>query len=298
VPRRSIPISFPLDLRLTLWRLPHGPGDPTVRVSRTVAIRATRTPDGPVAVRLDHAGGRLTAEAWGPGAERALEALPRLLGFADDPAALRPRHGVVAELVRRLPGLRIGRSDAVLEALVPAVLEQKVPGLQAQRAHAGLIRAFGEPAPGPAGLLVPPEPARLAELPYFAFHRFGIERRRAEAIRWACARAARLEAAGGLEAGPARRILTALPGIGEWTAAEVAATAFGDPDAVSVGDYHLPDIVAWSLAGEPRGDDARMLGLLEPYRGQRGRVIRLLEAGASRPPRFGPRLALRSIARI
>ena len=73
--------------------------------------------------------------------------------------------------------------------------------------------------------------------------------------------------------------------------------ALGDADAVSVGDYHLPNVVAWALAGEPRGDDARMLELLEPYRGHRGRVMRLLLAGGVGPPRRGPRLQLRHLER-
>ena len=94
----------------------------------------------------------------------------------------------------------------------------------------------------------------------------------------------------------ARKRLSALPGIGAWTAAEVALVALGDADAVSVGDYHLPDQVAWALAGEPRADDARMLELLEPWRGHRGRVLRLLGAGAGAAPRHGPRMPLRSIA--
>ena len=96
----------------------------------------------------------------------------------------------------------------------------------------------------------------------------------------------------------ATRRLRVLPGIGAWTAAEVSLVALGDADAVSVGDYHLPHHVAWALAGEPRADDARMLELLEPYRGHRGRVIRLVVAGHPGPPRFGPRLPLNSIANV
>ena len=80
--------------------------------------------------------------------------------------------------------------------------------------------------------------------------------------------------------------------------AETARSAFGDPDAVSVGDFHLPNLVSWALAGEPRGDDARMLELLEPFRGQRARVVRLLELWGIRPPRYGPRMSIRSIASI
>ncbi|MGH2393265.1 MAG: DNA-3-methyladenine glycosylase 2 family protein, partial [Candidatus Limnocylindria bacterium] len=133
----------------------------------------------------------------------------------------------------------------------------------------------------------------LAGLPYFAYHPFGLERRRADIIRRAGRLGARLE-----DCAPAQanRLLASVPGIGPWTIAEVRRVAFGDPDAVSVGDYHLPSLVAWALAGEPRADDARMLELLEPYRGQRGRVQLLLEASGIQPPRYGPRLAPRRIA--
>jgi 3-methyladenine DNA glycosylase/8-oxoguanine DNA glycosylase len=126
----------------------------------------------------------------------------------------------------------------------------------------------------------------------------GVERRRAEAIRGAATRADLLEALVGLQLQAAYARLTSLPGVGPWTAAEVGRAAFGDADAVSVGDYHLPNLVAWVLAGEPRGDDARMLELLEPYRGQRGRVVRMLELSGLRAPRYGPRMAPRSIATI
>ena len=180
---------------------------------------------------------------------------------------------------------------------MPSVFEQKVTGTEAFRAYAALLRGFGEPAPGPnSDLLLPPRPEVIAGLPYHAFHPIGLERRRAEVLRRAAARATWLEAAETAE--EATRRLTSLPGIGPWTAAEVVRVAFGDPDAVSIGDYHMPNIVAWALAGEARADDARMLELLEPYRGQRGRVQRLLEVGRVMPPRFGPRMAPRRIAAI
>ena len=146
--------------------------------------------------------------------------------------------------------------------------------------------------------MLPPPPERLAALPYHAFHPLGVERRRADTVRLVARNARRLEEAAAMEPADARRRLRALPGVGAWTAAEVALAALGDADAVSVGDYHLPHHVAWALAGEPRGDDDRMLELLEPYRGHRGRVLRLLVAGAPGPPRFGPRLPLRDIASI
>ena len=235
-------------------------------------------------------------EAWGPGADWALEAAPALVGALDDDAGFEPLHPVVEDLHRRLRGLRICRSQAVTEAVVPTILEQKVIGVQAHRSYAAVVRRFGEEAPGPGGLLLPPLPHVLATVPYHSFHRLGVERKRADTIRRACSYARRLEETVGMAPAEARSRLTALPGLGPWSAAEVAFVALGDPDAVSLGDYHLPHLVSYALTGEPRGDDARMLELLEPWRGQRGRVIKLLEAGADAPPRYGPRMPLQHIA--
>lgn len=73
-------------------------------------------------------------------------------------------------------------------------------------------------------------------------------------------------------------------------------SAMGDPDAVAVGDYHIPNTVSWALANEPRADDARMLELLEPFAGHRGRVTMLLKFGGISAPKYGPRLSLWSPA--
>ena len=150
---------------------------------------------------------------------------------------------MIAELDRRFRGVRIGRSGAVLESLVPGILEQKVTGEEARRAFRGLVRAFGEPAPGPEAfnLRLPPAPERLAALPYYGYHAFGVERRRAEVIRRVAARAAWFEATVDLPLDEAYARLTALPGLGPWTAAEVAVRALGDADAVSVGDLPPPE---------------------------------------------------------
>src|SRR4029077_1311349 len=206
-------------------------------------------------------------------------------------------HPLIAQLERRLAGVRIPRTGAVLESLIPAILEQKVTGQEAHRAWSGLVRVHGEPAPGPREwrLRLSPAPATLARLPYYALHPFGIEKRRADLIRGVAGRAAWFEAIADLPLDDGYRRLIAVPGIGPWTAAEVGIRALGDVDAVSVGDFHLPNLVAFALAGEPRGTDARMLELLEPYRGQRARVIRLLELSGITAPRNGPRLSVRGI---
>ena len=293
---RRVALRGPLDLGRTLWPLRHGLGDRTIRLLRDEAWLAARTPEGAAAVRLRRVGETLDAHAWGDGAAFLLASVPALIGEEDEPDGLVARHAIVRELQRRHPGLRLPRSGRVIHALVPSVFEQKITGTEAFRAYAALLRRYGEPAPGPGRLMLPPMPERLAGLPYHAFHPIGIERRRAEVVRRAAARAAWLEAA--TTAKDASRRLQSLPGIGPWTAAEVVRSTFGEPDAVSVGDYHLPNVVAWALAGESRADDARMLELLEPYRGQRGRVQRLLEVGRITAPRYGPRTGPRRIAAI
>ena len=287
----------PVDLRLTLFPVRRGRLDPTMRLTPGEAWRATRTPEGPATTRLVARGDAVTVQAWGPGAGWALDAAPALVGADDDDSGFTPHDPVVDDLRHRLPGLRLGRTNAVIEAIVASVLEQKVVGLEARRSYAALVRRLGEPAPGPLpGLLVPPAPEVLARTPSWVFHRCNVERKRADAVRMAASYAARLEEAATLPLPQAYARLTALPGVGPWTAAEVAMVALGDADAVSVGDYHLPSHVAYVLAGEPRADDARMLELLEPYRGHRGRVIRLIVAGGPAPPRYGPRLPLHPIA--
>jgi 3-methyladenine DNA glycosylase/8-oxoguanine DNA glycosylase len=293
---RSFALDGPLDLRRTLAPLGRGPGDRTIRFAAGRAWRATRTPDGPATLLLEHAGNELRTEAWGPGADRALGDVPALIGLGQEPLSVLG-NPAIARLARRFPGVRIPRSGAVLESLVPAILEQKVIGEEARRALFALVRLHGEPAPGPSelGLRLPPAPATLAALPYYAYHPLGVERRRAELIRRVCARAGRFEAIVDLPLADAYVRLTSVPGIGPWTAAEVGVRALGDVDAVSVGDFHLPNLVAFALAGEPRATDARMLELLEPYRGQRALVVRLLELSGTRVPRHGPRLSFRRI---
>jgi 3-methyladenine DNA glycosylase/8-oxoguanine DNA glycosylase len=237
-------------------------------------------------------------EAFGPGADWMLDHGDAWCGVLDDDSDFDPPPGLVRDLWRRKRGLRIPRTGLVTERLIPVILEQKVTGMEARRAYRRLVLALGEPAPGPFELTLPPDPARVAVLPYYDFHPFGVERRRAEVLRAACARADWLDTSVELPLEQAEERLGSLRGIGPWTVAEVARVALGDADAVSVGDFHLKNLVAWALAREPRGTDERMLELLEPYRPHRGRVQRLLEASGIRAPTFGPRMEIRAIDAI
>jgi 3-methyladenine DNA glycosylase/8-oxoguanine DNA glycosylase len=194
--------------------------------------------------------------------------------------------------------MRIPATGLITERLIPVILEQKVTGMEARRAYRAMTLALGDPAPGDLDLRLPPDLERIAELPYERFHPFGIGRRRAEVIREVARRRTWVDAAAELPLSEARARIGSLRGVGPWSVAEVGRLSLGDADAVSVGDFHVPNIVAWALAREPRGSDERMLELLEPFAPHRGRTQRLLEMAGLRPPKLGPRTEVRSISSI
>lgn len=297
--------SRPIDLVRTLMPLCHGRGDPTARLVGADFWWASRTVDGPATVRVSVVGDEVRSQAWGSGASALLDAVPDLIGESDDWTALDVSgHPVLHEVRRQRPGVRLPRTGRVLDSLIPAILEQRVTGHEAFKAWRLLARTFGERAPGPAEveLWLPPEPSALLSVPSWDWHRFGVDGQRHRAVRAAATVANRLEEcvqlslAGGLDS--ARRRLRVVPGVGEWTAAETTLRALGDPDAVSVGDFHLSNQVGFALTGAARTDDATMLELLEPWRGHRARVIRLIGLSGLMPPKFGPRFSPNDISRI
>ncbi len=277
-----------------------GSGDPAFRVDPDNAIwRAVRTPAGPGTLRLAalRGAGSIEATAWGAGAEWLLEAVPALLGEDDDASEFVPRHPVLREVAARHAGWRIGRGGLVFEALVPAILEQKITGKQARASWRFLLHRYGEPAPGPApagvphGLRVPPSAAQWALIPSWEWHKAGVEPAASRAIVTAARAAGRLEETVTLGSDVADRRLRSIPGIGVWTSAETRQRSHGDPDAISVGDYHLAHLVGVALTGH-RVDDAGMLELLAPYAGHRYRVTRLIEMSGIDFPRYGPRMTI------
>ena len=78
------------------------------------------------------------------------------------------------------------------------------------------------------------------------------------------------------------------PGSAPWTANVVAIRALGHADGVLVGDAGAPFVTTMALTGV-RGDDARMVELLEPFRPHRARVHRLFDLADGHVPGVPPR---------
>lgn len=289
--------SYVLDMRALLAPLRRGRGDPTMRFGEDgVLWRVSSTADGPATLALSRTGdGEVVARAWGPGADRVLDGVPALLGAEDDDSDFVGHHDLVRDARHRMPGLRLGATGRVWDQLFPAILEQKVTGVEARRSWRELCRRFGDDAPGPAagmppGLRVPPSPRQVKAVPDWEWHRAGVDQSRRRAILASATVAHRLERAAELRGEGGRALLRKVPGVGVWTAAEVAQRAWGDPDAVSVGDFHIPSTVGYALVGH-RLDDAGMLEVLACYAPQRQRAVRYIEASGFRRPRFGPRFS-------
>jgi 3-methyladenine DNA glycosylase/8-oxoguanine DNA glycosylase len=292
----SVSFDGPASPGLTLAPLRRGRGDPCYHDAADGAIwRTSLMRSGPVTARITKsAPNTVDCEAWGTGATEFVESLPALLGADDDASGFAPTEPTIAELHRRVPHLRLGRTQRVLEALVPAILEQRVYGMDARRAWRALVTKFGAPAPGPAPthMRVPPSGDVWRRIPSWEFHRANVDPGRARTIVGCAQRADSLERLSTRAPEDARAAMMSLPGVGEWTAAETAQRAFGDADAVSVGDYHLASVVGCRLLGHPI-DDPAMVELLEPLRPHRHRAVRLLEVtGFGHGPRRAPRQAI------
>ncbi len=283
---RSWKLDAPLDLEGTTHVRDHGRSNPTVqRLGPGELLQAVRTPDGPATVHIRVSAGQVDAQAWGPGREWVLEAVQGYLGLDAPPLRF---GGQLASIEARHPGVRRSRALNGFDVLVNHVIRQRVAWRDAVQTQLALLRAHAEPAPGPGELRLPLAPEQFHALGAADLAVFGLERKRASALLQVATRAERIRSWFGLPREELALRLQALPGIGPWTCTMVQAIGLGEDDVVPLGDYALPSMVTWVLSGEPRGNDARMLELLEPWAGRRFRVIHLLWAAGKTAPRFGP----------
>ena len=295
----TVAIDPTTNLAATLSVYRYGRHDHTTRLAPSEFWRATLTPDGPATLHLRWSHDELDAQAWGPGGAWMLARVPQLVG-GDDSGFTCPddAHPNVSRAHRNHPGLRIAASGTLYHELLPVILGQRVTGLEAFRQWSSLTRRLGRPAPGPdPTMLLPPAPQDLLDKPSWWYHPLGIEAKRADGLRMVARYAGHIEGWAAMSSTDAAAKLALLRGIGVWTIGSALGPSHGDPDAVPVGDYHVKNMVAWALAGEPRGTDEHMLDLLEPYAGQRGRVVMLLARDGHAAPKFGPRQRIQPMYR-
>ena len=293
----------PYSLSQTLGVLLRGTGDPSFSSGPDGFWTAFTTPDGPVSLRLTKASdGAVDAQAWGPGSAAAIAGAPRLLGAGDDWSAFDepgfhatlPR--MVREARRRNPAVRLPSTGRMVDALVPTILEQKVTVIEARRGYRYLMYRYGSAAPAaggaaPAGLRVQPSAEQWLRIPSWEWHKAGVGPQRSATVMRALRSAVALERLAALPSAEAAAKMQVIPGVGVWTAAEVVQRTHGCPDSIAVGDYHLAAYVGAALTGR-RTDDAGMLALLEPWKGHRQRVVRMIGLSGFRKPTFGPRMTI------
>jgi endonuclease III len=261
--------------------------------------RATLTPCGPGSIAIDITpDGECHARAWGPGADWLRDRVPRLTARVTEFRPIDPRHQALSRALRQVGQLHLPASDTPYHEVLPAVLGQRITAAEALRQWSLLCERYGEPAPGPLHLQLPPTPTRLQRVPSWEFHRLGIEQQRARSLLTAARHARYIDDTRQLDGAGARDALMRLPGIGVWTAAVTIGVSHGDPDALPVGDFHVKNTVAWALNGQARGSDDEMLRTLEPYAGQRWQVVRTLELAGLGAPRFGARRPILDVARL
>lgn len=272
-----------VDLGLTLTTARMGTSDPCWSSdARGSWMWATRTPQGPGTVRLSPAPDGVSVEAWGPGAAWLADRAPGLVGALDPgPEALDAEVGPVAGLLERFAALRLARTALPLDAAIAAVCRRGVSAFEAGRAWSLMVEAWGDDAPGPGRLRLPPDPHRVAAASPYELHVMGLEQGAAAEVQRLASHSARLELS---EAEPDDAVVDRvrdISGIGAEVVDHVRSVALGDPDAIPVVDGHLATMVIRVLRSSTEDPDVALDAVLDPYRPQRGRVLRVVEAASA-----------------
>jgi 3-methyladenine DNA glycosylase/8-oxoguanine DNA glycosylase len=273
------PVHFPRTF--SLQRL--GPYDPTTELSEHRFCKAFFYRGKPAAVEVMRENASLKVRAFGDDAQELAEEAAEGLRQDDGYRMFRTKDTGVSRLHRMLPGLRVLRVPWLYDMTCSAILQQRIRTVDAMRDWRHITQRYGSDAP--LGLRAFPPAEALAAVPQFELERMGIDAKRAKTLLRFAKEMRFVSLRPTMDFQRLRQTLLRVSGIGPWTTETVLGYGAGDTDAAIPGDLHLPHLVCYALAGEAEGSDERMMELLEPFRGHRFRIIRLLYASGLAVPR-------------
>jgi len=272
-----LPPGYPTaHLLRSLGRDPHSV---TERLTGTTYESSADLKGRPALLRIDFSGGdaAVSIEAAAPlGAEERVAAhriVVGILGLDQDAAAfvrLARRLGV-ARLVSGRHGLRLVRTQGVLDGLLWSIIGQQINLPFACLLKRRLIENTGTALPG--GLFSLPAPEAIARLEPADLRRWQYSRQKAEyligAARLVASGELDLAALGTMSATRAERTLLAVRGLGPWSVNYLMMRSLGFADCVPVGDTGVTSGLQTLFRLEERPDaDAtrRLMNVFSPHR--------------------------------
>jgi 3-methyladenine DNA glycosylase/8-oxoguanine DNA glycosylase len=267
----------PVDLPFTLDRYGRYGDDAANRLEPSGALVRV-FPDAvgaPVACRLRAADGGVELETDRPADEAVVAGVRRFCGDdwdLDGVAVAERADPALGSLPRARPPLL----DAPFEALVTSITAQQVSMYAATRIRSRVVERFGEPV---GFALAFPTPAALAAATEDDLRHLGLSTRKAEYVRGLAA----LVADGALDLDGLRALpdpevverISAVRGLGVWTAEWFLLRSLGRADAFPAGDLGVRKVVA-SLEGEAMVSEAAARERAARWAPVRGLVTLLL----------------------
>ena len=240
------PYDFELSLdRFTFWGVDRANVWRDGGLHRVVAGREVRISPAPGGVQVE------------PLDDLIEPVVRKLLGLDQDVAsfqAFAQREPVLRKTVRRYPGFRPPLAPDPFEALVSSITAQQVSLHSAFAVRSRLIERFGEPAEHAVAF---PTRERLARAREEELAALGFSRRKAEYVLGIARADLDFDELGRLPDKEVKARLTALRGLGEWSADWFLARYLGRPEAWPAGDLGLRKAV---LAFYPEVTDVRAAG--------------------------------------
>jgi 3-methyladenine DNA glycosylase/8-oxoguanine DNA glycosylase len=279
---------FPVHFSRTFSLQRLGPYDPSGHATRDSFRKAFFYRGEPAALEFRRDGDGLQVTAYAPEAGALLTETLACLSQDDQYEAFATGDSGIWRLHRAHPGLRLLRIPWLYDSTCSAILQQRIRTVDAMRDWRHIVQRWGTPAP--IGLHAFPPADQLARVAQFELQALGIDAQRSRTLLRFAQESRFLPLRTTMNFSELRQHLLRIPGIGPWTTESVLGYGAGDADAAIPGDLHLPHLACYALAGEIPGSDERMMELLEPFRGHRFRIIRLLYASRLTVPRSTPHL--------